>query len=268
LKTQAQQTALVTGASSGIGHAYAERLAARGHDLVLVARRADRLKDLAEALGSRHGTRVTLLPADLSAPEDIAVVEKAINDHETLTMVVNSAGVGALKEVKDAHAHELDQLVAVNILALTRLSRAAVLAFRTRGGGRLVNIASLGAFKSPPGGAAYGASKAYVLSFSRSLHRENRESGVFVQVVLPGPVRTEFFESAGVDTSMFPDESFVSAHQLVDAALLGLDKGEDVCIPTLPDLGAWERASALQRDLRDAAGLRGVIATRYADPRS
>jgi short-subunit dehydrogenase len=143
-----------------------------------------------------------------------------------------------------------------------------VLALRTRGGGRLVNIASLGAFKSPPGGAAYGASKAYVLSFSHSLHRENRGSGVFVQVVLPGPVRTEFFESAGVDASMFPEKSFVSADQLVDAALVGLDRGEEVCIPTLPDLGAYERASALQQDLRDAAGLRGVIAIRYADPRS
>ncbi|MGP4020588.1 SDR family NAD(P)-dependent oxidoreductase [Saccharopolyspora sp. 5N708] len=253
-------TALITGASSGIGRAYAHRLAARGHDLILVARRADRLAELAADLDSAH---VRSLPVDLTSEDGIAAVEAVIADSPDLAVVVNNAGMGALKPLVDADPQALAQLVALNVLALTRLSRAALLAFRARGGGQLVNIGSLGAFRAPPGGAAYGASKAYVLHFSRALQRETTDTGVQVQVVLPGPVRTEFFDAAGTDASMFPDESFVTADELVAAALAGLDRGELVCIPTLQDVSAWETVAALQDELRDLAGLRGIIAARY-----
>jgi len=258
-------TALITGASSGIGRAYAQRLAARGYNLVVVARRADRLAELAAGLNT---VGVTSLPADLATEGGIAAVEATIAGTPDLTMLVNAAGVGALKPLVDADVDEVTRLVALNVLALTRLSRAALLAFRTRGGGQLVNIGSLGAFRAPPGGAAYGASKAYVLHLSRALQRETAGSGVQVQVVLPGPVRTEFFEAAGRDAAMFPDESFVTADELAAAALSGLDRGELVCIPTLPDVSAWETVAALQDELRDAAGLRGVIAPRYTSAKS
>ncbi|MCI2416940.1 SDR family oxidoreductase [Saccharopolyspora sp. K220] len=253
-------TALITGASSGIGQAYAQRLAARGHDLVLVARRADRLAELAADLRSVH---VKALPVDLAVGDGIAAVEAEIAGNPDLAVVVNAAGIGALGPLVDADVADVEQLVTLNVLALTRLSRAALSAFRARGGGQLVNIGSLGAFRAPPGGAAYGASKAYVLHLSRALQRETADTGTQVQVVLPGPVRTEFFDAAGSDATLFPDESFITAEELVDAALSGLDRGELVCIPTLQDVAAWERVAALQDELRDLAGLRGIIAPRY-----
>lgn len=154
----------------------------------------------------------------------------------------------------------------MNVLALTRLSRAALLAFDRHGSGTLINVSSIGAFHAPPGGTAYAASKAYDLHFSRALQREVEGSGVRVQVVLPGPVRTEFFEAAGVDSALFPQESFVDADDLVRAALVGLDMGELVCIPTLPDMTAWEDEAARGQRLRNAAGLHGVISDRYARP--
>ncbi|MFD8033002.1 SDR family NAD(P)-dependent oxidoreductase [Streptomyces sp. NPDC059717] len=175
--------------------------------------------------------------------------------------------MGGLAPLREADPGTLDDLIAVNVTALTRLSRAALLAFGENGSESLINVSSIGAFRPPPHGAAYGASKAYVLHFSLALQQEVATTGVRVQVVLPGPVRTEFFEAAGT-SSLFPDESFVDADDLVRAALDGLDQGELVCIPTLPDMASWEEVATLQFALRDAAGLRGVIAGRYAPRRS
>ncbi|MED7821629.1 SDR family NAD(P)-dependent oxidoreductase [Streptomyces chiangmaiensis] len=128
------------------------------------------------------------------------------------------------------------------------------LTFAENGSGSLVHVSSIGAFRAPPGGAAYAASKAYVPHFSRALQQEVAHSGIRVRVVLPGPVRTEFFEAAGTVSSMFPDESFIDGDDPVRAALSGLDQGEPVCMPMLPDRAAWEEVAALG----DAAGLHGV----------
>ncbi|MDX3095012.1 SDR family oxidoreductase [Streptomyces sp. ME19-03-3] len=258
--------ALITGASSGIGRCYAEQLARRGYAPILVARRADRLGALAESVRRDTGLEATVLAADLADPDDLARVEQTVLDHDSLEVVVNAAGLGALGPLREAAPGDLDRLVAVNVLALTRLSRAALLAFERPGSGTLINVSSIGAFHAPPGGSAYAASKAYDLHFSRALQREVEGTGIRVQVVLPGPVRTEFFEASGVDSAMFPEESFVDADDLVRAALTGLDRGELVCIPTLPDMAAWEEEAGRQRALRDAAGLRGVISDRYARP--
>ncbi|MGW1528848.1 SDR family NAD(P)-dependent oxidoreductase [Streptomyces sp. NPDC001588] len=261
------QAVLITGASSGIGRAYAEHLARRGYDPVLVARRADRLARLAETIHRDTGRRATVLRADLADASDLARVETAVLEHKGLAVVVNAAGLGGLAPLREADPGTLDDLIAVNVTALTRLSRAALLAFGENGSGTLINVSSIGAFRPPPRGAAYGASKAYVLHFSLALQQEVAATGVRVQVVLPGPVRTEFFEAAGT-SSLFPDESFVDADDLVRAALDGLDQGELVCIPTLPDMASWEEVATLQFALRDAAGLRGAIAGRYAPRRS
>ncbi|WP_431968294.1 SDR family NAD(P)-dependent oxidoreductase [Actinacidiphila sp. bgisy160] len=267
-REQADRThaALITGASSGIGRSYAEQLARRGFAPILVARRADRLAALTESVRRETGLEGTVLAADLAEPGDLARVERTVLEHEDLAVVVNAAGLGALGPLREAAPADLDRLVAVNVLALTRLSRAALLAFDRRGSGTLINVSSIGAFHAPPGGAAYAASKAYDLHFSRALQREVEGGGIRVQVVLPGPVRTEFFEASGVDSDLFPQESFVDADDLVRAALVGLDMGELVCIPTLPDMTAWEDEAARGQALRDAAGLRGVIGDRYARP--
>lgn len=260
------RTALITGASSGIGRCYAEQLARRGYAPILVARRADRLAALAESIHRETGLEATVLAADLADPDGLALVERAVLDREDLGVVVNAAGLGALGPLREAAPADLDRLVAVNVLALTRLSRAALLSFDRHGSGTLINVSSIGAFHAPPGGTAYAASKAYDLHFSRALQREVEGSGIRVQVVLPGPVRTEFFEASGVDSALFPQESFVDADDLVRAALVGLDMGELVCIPTLPDMAAWEDEAARGQGLRNAAGLRGVISDRYTRP--
>lgn len=266
MSTAHAPAALITGASSGIGRSYAEQLARRGYAPVLVARRADRLARLAEAIHRDTGLEPTVLAADLAEEDGLARVEQAVLDHDSLAVVVNAAGLGALGPLTRTEPADLSRLVAVNVLALTRLSRAALLAFGKRGSGTLINISSIGAFHAPPDGSAYGASKAYDLHFSRAVQREVEGSGIRVQVVLPGPVRTEFFEASGMDDSVFPQESFVEADAFVRAALTGLDLGELVCIPTLPDTAAWEDSAARQQRLRDAAGLRGVIADRYDRP--
>ncbi|MDX2812861.1 SDR family oxidoreductase [Streptomyces sp. PA03-5A] len=265
-QTDRAQAALITGASSGIGRCYAEQLARRGYAPVLVARRADRLAALAESVRRETGLEATVLAADLADPGGLARVERTVLDHDGLAVVVNAAGLGALGPLREAAPADLDRLVAVNVLALTRLSRAALLSFDRHGSGTLINVSSIGAFHAPPGGTAYAASKAYDLHFSRALQREVEGSGIRVQVVLPGPVRTEFFEASGVDSALFPQESFVDADDFVRAALVGLDMGELVCIPTLPDMSAWEDEAARGQGLRNAAGLRGVISDRYARP--
>ncbi|WP_406404901.1 SDR family NAD(P)-dependent oxidoreductase [Streptomyces sp. NBC_01643] len=260
--------ALITGASSGIGCSYAEHLARRGYAPILVARRADRLAELAETIHRDTGLKATVLAADLAEEADLARVEKVVIDHDTLAVVVNAAGLGGLGPVLQSEPTTLNHVVAVNVLALTRLSRAALLSFSKRDSGTLINVSSIGAFKVPPNGAAYGASKAYDLVFSRGLQHEVEGSGIRVQVVLPGPVRTEFFDAAGMESSAFPQESFVDADDFVRAALVGLDLGELVSIPTLPDTAILQDVTSRQERLRDAAGLRGIIADRYTEPRS
>ncbi|SEM79992.1 hypothetical protein SAMN02800694_1744 [Luteibacter sp. UNCMF331Sha3.1] len=256
-------TALITGASSGIGAVYADRLAKRGHALMLVARRADRLETLAAQLTRDYGVEVGTLTADLTTTEGCLAVEASIANDTTIGFLVNNAGIGTIGSLATTSADALSNLINVNVLALARLTLAAVQAFEARGGGTIVNIASISAFRALKNGAAYSASKAFVLNFTRSLQLEAAGTNLRVQCVLPGPVRTEFLTAAGADDSVFPDESFITAEQLVDAALVGLDNGEDVTVPTLQDVGSYERAAAAFTELREEAGRRGVIAPRY-----
>jgi short-subunit dehydrogenase len=252
--------ALITGASSGIGAAYADRLAGRGFDLILVARRQDRLDSLAERLRKTHGRNIEVFPADLGNAGDLARVEGLIRTRQDIEILVNNAGLGALGPSASVDAKAVDTLVKVNVLALTHLSLAAVPAFAQRNRGTIINLGSIIAIIPSPGGASYSASKAYVLNFSRSMQLEFAKTNVKVQVVMPGPVRSEFF---GEQKPPFPDQLFMSAETLVDSALSALDQGELVCFPTLHDEAAWEAFDGARGALAKAITQDGKPAARY-----
>lgn len=253
--------AVITGASSGIGAAFAKRLAQRGHDLLIVARRADRLDALAAQVRADTGVAVETLVADLTNAEDLARLEAMIADIPA-SVLVNNAGIGALGPTSTVPADAQEALIRINIVALTRLSIAAVARFRAAGRGTLINIASVMALMPSAGGGAYSGSKAYVLNFTRSLRLELAGAGIGVHAVLPGPVRTEFFSSQGLSDSVFPDSSYVSPDALAEAALAGAALGDEVITPTLASAAHW-------RDLEAARGaymrdvMSGEIAVRY-----
>ncbi|MBS9477830.1 SDR family NAD(P)-dependent oxidoreductase [Ancylobacter radicis] len=256
-------TALVTGASSGIGKVYADRLAKRGYDLILVARNRARLEALAGELAAATGRRIEVLAADLAEPQDAARVAARIVEDPTLTLVVNNAGSGTEGPVVGADAGKIDAMVQLNVVALTRLAVAAVDTFARRGRGTLINIASVVALVPEGFPGAYAATKAYVLAFSQSLQSELQGGPVRVQAVLPGATRTEFFARAGLDENLFPAEAVMSAEDLVDAALAGLDMGEAITIPPLPDAAGYEAVTAARLALQPGLSLQHP-ALRYA----
>jgi short-subunit dehydrogenase len=264
MKTLPQGRAVVTGASSGIGAAYADRLAARGHPLLLVARRGDRLQALADDLRRAHDVDVQTLVADLEDSAGQAAVEARLADPD-IAILINNAGAGGLGPSAAVSADQIERTLKLNILALARLSHAALAIFRARGSGLLVNIGSVMAFAPSAGGAAYSGSKAFVLNFTRSLQAEHAEGPVRVQLVMPGPIRTEFFSSQGMSDSVFPDGSYLTPQQLVDAALAGAEAGEAVTVPSLADPAIWERLEAGRQAFMGAIGS-GQVAPRYLAP--
>lgn len=240
-------TALVTGASSGIGAVYADRLARRGFDLILVARNRERLEALAAKLVRETGRKVEVLPADLTNRQDIAQVEAALRTRGDITMLVNNAGFGAAAPLLASDVDKMEEMIALNVSVLTRLTYAAAPGFVERGTGTLVNIASIVAISPETLNGVYGGSKAFVLALSQSLQHELKDKGVRVQAVLPGATATEFWGVAGVPMEHLPKEIVMTAQDMVDAALAGLDQGEQVTIPALPDLAEWEAFDAARR---------------------
>lgn len=236
--------ALVTGASSGIGKVYAQRLARRGYDLVLVARDKARLEALAAGITADTGRQVEVIPADLGNPAGVATVEARLAAEPAVTLLVNNAGIGTAGPVRGQPIAATAAMIDLNVSALARLSLAALAVFDTRGQGTLINIASVVPFMADHLMGAYSGTKAFVLGFTRSLQNEFAESGIRIQAVLPGLTRTEFFERSGLDISHMPDEAVMSADDLVDAALAGLDQGELVTIPPLQDIGEWQAYEA------------------------
>jgi short-subunit dehydrogenase len=174
-------TALVTGASSGIGAAYAGRLARRGHDLILVARDRERLELLARRIGDETGREAAVLAADLIDPGDLAEVERVLRDDPAVTVLVNNAGVGATAPLLESDVGDMSRMIALNVAALMRLTFAAAPAFVARGSGTIVNIASIVAVAPETLNGVYGGTKAFVLAFSRSLQHELADKGVRVQ---------------------------------------------------------------------------------------
>ena len=232
-------TALLTGASSGIGAVYADRLARRGYDLILVARDAQRLQSLSQQLAEKTGRKVEPLQADLTVKADMHRVEQRLATNETITMLVNNAGLGATAPLIDSSADAMEDMIQLNVVALTRLTRAALPGLLARGRGIVVNIASIVALAPELLNGVYGGTKSYVLSFTQSLHHEVGSKGVQVQAVLPGAISTPFWNRAGLPVEHLPTQIVMQADELVDAALSGLDQGELVTIPSLPDMAQW-----------------------------
>lgn len=242
------KTALVTGASSGIGAVYARRLAARGHDLTLVARRADRLAELAAELERTYGIKVRTLAADLSKETGIASVESLLRN-EDMDILVNNAGMGPISPTADLTDEAAAQTLALNVTALMRLTRAALPGMRAKKSGAIVNVGSVMAFHAMPVTSLYSATKAFVLTYSRAIQQEVAADGIRVQAVLPAGTITEFYDAAGVPISNFDQSAFMTAEQVVDAALLGLDRGEEVTLPSVHDLELWNTYDAARQRL-------------------
>lgn len=260
--TNRQGTALITGASSGIGAVYADRLARRGYDLILVARNRDRLDRLADRLTTDTGRSVRVVAADLGNAQDLRNVEEILRGDSSIAMLVNNAGFGSASPLLDSDVNQMEAMIDLNVTALTRLTYAAAPGFASRGNGTIVNIASIVAVAPELLNGVYGATKAFVLAFSQSLHHELAAKGVRVQAVLPGAIRTEFWDVAGRPVENLPQAIVMDVADLVDAALAGLDQGEFVTLPSLPDAADW---SAFQ-SARAALGpnlSRSKPATRY-----
>ena len=238
--TQTQGTALVTGASSGIGAIYAERLAARGFDLLLVARDQERLEAAASKLRAEHGVQVEVLRADLTLKDDVLKLEQRLRSDSSINLLLNNAGVAAVGLLANSDMEELERLIQLNVTTVTRLASAAAASFAKAGRGTIINIASVVALFPERFNATYSASKAYVLSLTQSLNAELDGTGVKVQAVLPGVTRTEIWERSGFDASQIPEDMVMEAGEMVDAALSGLDQGELITIPSLPDASEWD----------------------------
>jgi short-subunit dehydrogenase len=245
--TETKGTALITGASTGIGAIYADRLAKRGYDLILVARNQIRLAALANRLRDKTNRSVGTIAADLNNNADLARIEATLHANESITMLVNNAGVGAAAPLLNSDVEKMDEMIRLNVGALTRLTYAAAPGFVARGGGTIINIASIVAISSETLNGVYGGTKAFVLAFSQSLHHELAVKGLRVQAVLPGATATEFWDIAGLPVANLRPGTVMSADDMVDAALAGLDQGEIVTIPSLPDKAEWDRFEAARR---------------------
>lgn len=256
-------TALITGASSGIGAVYADRLAARGHDLILVARRADRLDALAARLTQQHRVQVRPVVADLAQAQDLARIEQLLAT-EPVELLVNNAGLARLGPLAGAHVDDAMAQLSLNIVVLTRLTQAVLPGFKARQRGTLINIASVLALQSLPISAVYSGTKAYVLAFTRGLQDELAGTGVRLQVVLPGVTATDLWSAgiSGVPLAALDPARVMSAEAMVDAALAGLARGEQVTWPSVEDEQLWDEFERGRMRLFGASQT-GQVASRY-----
>lgn len=241
-------TALITGASTGIGAVYADRLANRGYDLILVARNSERLEALASRLTTETGRSVRAVVADLNDKRALSKVEAILREDASISMLVNNAGVGSVASVLDEGIDEMEAMISLNVTALTRLTYAVAPAFAVKGSGTIINIASVVGIDVELLNGVYSASKSYVLSFGHALQRDLADKGVRVQTVLPGATATDFWEVAGY-AQQKEAPSTMTPEDLVDAALAGLDQGELVTIPTLQDGNDWASWEKARREL-------------------
>ncbi len=242
-------TAIVTGASSGIGKLFADRLAARGYDLVLVARREDRLRAIEADLESRFSARADVLVADLSDPAGVAAVSERISGDPSVSFLVNNAGFSTIKTLVETPDDVIANMIALNVTALTTLSKAALVRFTDRGAGTLINIGSGAGFAPFPGIGipVYASTKAYVYLLTKYLQNEVEGTGVNVRLVLPGAVVSEGWDVAGgAELDPLPDAIVMTTEDCVDAVMAGLEQGEPVIAPSLADtslLEAYDSAS-------------------------
>jgi short-subunit dehydrogenase len=241
--------ALVTGASSGIGAVYADRLARRGYDLLLVARDQKRLGELATRLRGEAGIEVETLQADLTSKADVLEVEKRLRNDASISLLVNNAGIGPDGPLLGADIDYLDRMIELNITAVNRLAIAAATVFAARDRGAIINIASVVALIPEMFNGSYSGTKAFVLNLTQALQSELAKTSVRIQAVLPGLTRTEIFDRVGRSFDDFDPAMVMDAGDLVDAALVGFDRGELVTIPSLPDASDWDAAVTARMSL-------------------
>jgi len=263
----ARNLALITGASSGLGAAFAERLAKDGYDLILVARRRERLEILAQQLQASHHVDVNVLAADLSKSDDLHTAEKQIQNSD-VDLLVNNAGFGGYKPFIELDPDQAEELINLKVLAITRLTRAALPGMIQRGHGAIINVSSRLAYSGAMGSsplpkrATYVGANAYINAFSQLLASELEGTGVGVQVLCPGVVRTEFHERVGADPNRFPPEIVMSPADVVSASLAALKSGEVICIPALEDPGLVKQVQEDERRLFEQTRS-GNLAKRY-----
>jgi len=255
-------TALITGASSGIGAVYARKLAERGYDLTLVARDQARMEALATTLRAETGRTIDILQADLTDPAALVKVAQRLAEDSAITLLVNNAGMALDGGLLDSEPAAIERVITLNITAPTLLASAAGKAFVARGKGGLINISSVLALAPELFEGIYSGSKSYILNLTLSLAAGLKGTGVHAQVVLPGATRTEIWERSGKDVDAFPDGMVMEANDLVEAALLGFERGEVVTIPPLEDEGQWQEYETARTAMGPHLSRRDV-ATRY-----
>lgn len=255
-------SALITGASSGIGAAFAQRLAEQGSDLILVARRKERLDALSRALQSEHGVQVEVLVADLGSPSGVDMVAERLKT-APVDLLVNNAGFGLYLPLAETAEADMLDMIALNIVALARLTHAALPGMLRRGSGAIINVGSGLAFNLSATRATYSGSKTFVLNFTRSIEEEVRSAGVQMQALIPGLIRTEFHEHSGTDIGRIPPQMIMDALALVDGSLAGLRLGEVTCIPALPNVADLHGSEAAQSTVAQHLVRQGLLAERY-----
>jgi uncharacterized protein len=263
----ARGRALVTGASSGLGAAFASRLARDGHDVILLGRRAERLEALAAELRGKHGVAAEFLIADLSIDDELAKVENRIRAEPELQVLVNNAGFTHLRPFNELSDKEITDMILVHVVAVTRLTHAALPGMLARGRGDVINVASDGIFVPFPAPimVVYAATKSYIATFTRGLHRLAGERGVRVQALCTGYVRSEILDRHGLSFEdwSIEDSVVMSADDQVICSLAGLEMGEVMCVPTLDDPSLIEKIRELESTVRDRSSSTGVPAARY-----
>jgi short-subunit dehydrogenase len=228
------RTALITGASSGIGAAFAHQLAAIGYDLILVARREDRLAALATDLQGCHPITAEVLAADLSNPTDVKGVERRITELESLDLLINNAGFGAPGPFAQADLHTQLNMIHVHVIASVRLTRAALPGMIARRQGTIINVSSIAGLVPIPGSATYSSTKAYLNVFSEALQAELKGTGVRVQALCPGFTHTEFHDTPthrGFHRSRIPEVLWMSAEKVAEQSLCALRRHQVIFIP-------------------------------------
>jgi uncharacterized protein len=254
--------AVVTGASAGIGRVYADRLAKRGYDVILVARRKELLEAHSKELQQKYDVNAEVLVADLGKEADLKRVGAALAANERITMLVNNAGTSALKPSIDLPVETVHNLMDVNAKAVTDLSLAVLPNFVKRNSGTLINVGSVLSFFTMPISTSYSATKAHVMLFTLGLRDELANTGVRVQLVLPATTETELWDIAGFGIHNLDPTTVMKPENCVDAALAGLDAGETVTLPSVEDPNLWVTFDAARLALARATQT-GKPASRY-----